>query len=267
MIQQVIWTVRHRHLIVVRMERTRRTIRQIFQAVLLHLKFEIVLILVLCIRQLSVDFDCGNGPTRLIYLSLGLRLLLCFVRKLLTSARLLKLTSPLKPGLENVGAGFLHTVVREEDGGHGVEQILVIVQVFLVLDEFEFELVLQVLVLERLIGIQICEDVVEQVVGLGCQRVLHVRQRVLWLPWVVDSIHHLLLVAGVEVDWLELLLHWLRMLDRHHLALMQLVVAVLLLLVVLLVLLDRRLMVQYFDVRFLDAAALALLADAPLSFA
>ena len=56
------------------------------------------------------------------------------------------------------------------------------------------------------------------------------------------------------------------LLSRHHLPLMHFLIAVLLLLVVLLILFNWSLVVQHFNVRFLDPTAFPLLADSPLTF-
>lgn len=77
---------------------------------------------------------------------------------------------------------------------------------------------LQVFVLERLICIQIRQNVIEQIVRFSCQRVLHIRKCVLGLLWIYAVYD--LLVSGVELDGLELLLHLLWVLDWHHLSLM-----------------------------------------------
>ena len=105
----------------------------VFEAFLLHLKFEVMLVLVLGVGELGVDFDGGNSPSGLMHLPLRLRLLLAFVRNW-PAPFLLNISGSLEPRLEYVCAAVFHVVVGEKDGGHGVEQVFVVVQVLLILD-------------------------------------------------------------------------------------------------------------------------------------
>lgn len=127
----------------------RRAVGGVFEGVLLHLQLQIqvVLILILGVGKLCVDLDCRHGPSRLAGLPRSLRLLLPFEWQR-SSPLLLNLPRFHQPLRKYSLAIILHVVTGEEDGSHGIQQVLVVVQVLFVLDELELELLLDVLVLQ-----------------------------------------------------------------------------------------------------------------------
>ena len=217
-----------------------------------------MLILILGVGKLCVDLDRRHGPSWLAGLPRSLRLLLPFEWQR-PSPLLLNLPRFQQPLRKYSLAIILHVVTGEEDGSHGIQQVLVVVQVLFVLDELELELLLDVLVLQRLIGAEIGKEVVEEIVGFGAQGVLHVLDGMLLR--LADSTGKLLILA-TETDGLELLLHLLTVLDRKEWPSMKLVLSYISLhfLVILLVFFYGSLMIEHLDVCLLHSAALPLLA-------
>ena len=108
------------------------------------------------IRKLGIDFNGRCRPHWLLSLQKFTASLLDFRSRL------------AEPFGEVHLHAVLHPVGREEESGHRVQQVLINLKVFLVFDQFELELLLNRLVLESGIAIQIVNEFIEKVIGLGC---------------------------------------------------------------------------------------------------
>lgn len=68
----------------------------------------------------------------------------------------------LSPGCKQIGDTF-HAILRVKESRHSIEQILVPVQVFLLLDQVQFELAAHRFVLQRMVILYIPNQVLAQV--------------------------------------------------------------------------------------------------------